>query len=105
GYAARLLKGCMRVEAGPMPPRAGDVSMCSDKLIRFLGAQPFRAWPHVDELFPTHREWHHGDPRGGVERLGRGLYHCPGSSTEDVICREIAIERGVREGVVCVTDE
>src|SRR5262249_38198473 len=77
GYAARLLKGCMRVEAGPMPPRAGDVSMCSDKLIRFLGAQPFRAWPHVDELFPTHREWHHGDPRGGVERLVRELYHYP----------------------------
>ena len=32
GYDGMLLKGCPRLEAGPMPPRAGNVSMDSDKL-------------------------------------------------------------------------
>src|SRR5262249_29760873 len=32
GYEPHLLKGCPRREAGPMPPRAGDVQMDSSKL-------------------------------------------------------------------------
>src|SRR5207244_9473599 len=45
GYDPRLLKGCPRLAAGPMPPRAGNVSMCSAKLIALLGHNPFRPWP------------------------------------------------------------
>jgi len=33
-YDPRLLMGCQRIEAGPVPPRAGDVSMNSSKLSR-----------------------------------------------------------------------
>ena len=40
GYAPHLLKGCMRKEAGPMPPRAGNVTMANRKLIQDLGVDP-----------------------------------------------------------------
>jgi dTDP-4-dehydrorhamnose reductase len=58
GYAPELLNGCPRRDAGPMPPRAGNVSMNSDKLLTVLGGNPFRAWPSGDELLPTDRQWH-----------------------------------------------
>lgn len=57
-YDSQLLKGCPRLEAGPMPPRAGNVSMNSAKLLRLLGTQPFHAWPLGEDLAPTHRDWH-----------------------------------------------
>ena len=50
GYDPRLLMGCLRHEAGPMPPRAGDVSIRSDKLVAALGVDPFTPWPAWDEL-------------------------------------------------------
>src|SRR5262249_26547609 len=40
GYAPELLHGCPRMEAGPIPPRAGNVSMNSTKLAPLLGLQP-----------------------------------------------------------------
>src|ERR1700677_1057576 len=58
GYAPHLLKGCLRYMAGPMPPRAGNVSMCSGKLERLLGANPLCSWPVGEELFPTDKFWH-----------------------------------------------
>src|SRR3984957_5991486 len=42
GYAPQLLKGCPRLDAGPIPPRAGNVSMNSSKLVKVLGGNPFR---------------------------------------------------------------
>ena len=54
-----------------MPPRAGNVSMNSDKLIAALGGNPFRAWPVGDELWPTDRRWHFDRP----PQEERGL-HC-----------------------------
>lgn len=51
GYAPHLLKGCMRKEAGPMPPRAGNVTMSNQKLIRALGTDPVRKWPYLDTTF------------------------------------------------------
>ena len=59
GYSPALLRGCPRVEAGPMPPRAGDVSMDSSKLHALLGGDPFRPWPFDAALVPTDRAWHH----------------------------------------------
>jgi dTDP-4-dehydrorhamnose reductase len=58
GYHAEHLLGCPRIKAGPMPPRAGDVSMDSSKLVRALGYEPFDPWPNVLEFVPTHRDWH-----------------------------------------------
>jgi dTDP-4-dehydrorhamnose reductase len=82
GYDPALLKGCPRREAGPIPPRAGNVSMCSDKLITLLARNPFQPWPVGDELFPTDRLWHltrpAGEP-GSLQRLAERLYHYPGS--------------------------
>ncbi len=81
GYDPRLLFGCPRREAGPMPPRAGNVSMNSGKLIGLLGGNPFRPWPVGEELMPTGREWHFERPAGeggGAELLRRRLYHYPG---------------------------
>jgi dTDP-4-dehydrorhamnose reductase len=77
GYDPQLLKGCMRCMAGPMPPRAGNVSMCSQKLNALLGAHPFRSWPVGEELFPTHRFWHFArstEQPGSFQMLCERLY-------------------------------
>ena len=80
GYDPALLKGCPRFEAGPVPPRAGNVSMDSGKLLRLLGVNPFRSWPLRKDHFPCHRRWHFeradGEP-GSVERLAEQLYRFP----------------------------
>jgi dTDP-4-dehydrorhamnose reductase len=77
GYDPDLLHGCMRIEAGPMPPRAGDVTMNSSKLATALGYDPFDPWPLDDEHVPTHRDWHYEGPRGSPELLKESLYHNP----------------------------
>jgi dTDP-4-dehydrorhamnose reductase len=77
GYDPKLLRGCMRIEAGPMPPRAGDVTLNSDKLARALGHNPFDPWPLHDEHVPTHRDWHFEGPRGSYALLAEILYHNP----------------------------
>jgi dTDP-4-dehydrorhamnose reductase len=76
GYDARLLRGCPRHEAGPMPPRAGNVSMNSDKLCVLLGENPFSTWPASSTLVPEHINWHFDrlHPPGSVERIARELY-------------------------------
>lgn len=77
GYAPELLHGCNRIEAGPIPPRAGDVSMCSDKLIRLFGENPFQPWPLGDELWPTDRRWHFerpSDEARSLQEIHRRLY-------------------------------
>ncbi|MBI2808072.1 MAG: sugar nucleotide-binding protein [Planctomycetes bacterium] len=76
-YRPELLKGCPRIEAGPIPPRAGDVSMSSARLIAELGAQPFERWPAGDDLVPGGRDWHFDRPADetrSVVEIGRRLY-------------------------------
>jgi dTDP-4-dehydrorhamnose reductase len=82
GYAPELLKGCYRIEAGPMPPRAGDVSMCSEKLVRLFGEHPFRPWPVGDDLRPTDRRWHFERPANearSVTQIHSRLYRYEGA--------------------------
>ena len=78
GYDPALLKGCPRREAGPIPPRAGNVSMCSNKLRILLGYDPFQPWPVGEELFPSDRFWHirrlHGRS-GCFQDIIDRLYH------------------------------
>jgi dTDP-4-dehydrorhamnose reductase len=79
GYEAKHLMGCPRHEAGPIPPRAGDVSLDSSKLARAFGHDPFDPWPLDDAFVPTHREWHceRNGERGSPELLARVLYRNP----------------------------
>jgi dTDP-4-dehydrorhamnose reductase len=80
GYNPALLKGCPRKAAGPMPPRAGNVSMCSDKLIAALGGNPFAPWPVGQDLWPTDLNWHYRRPfeqPGSHPLLVARLYHYP----------------------------
>ena len=80
GYDPRCLNGHPRIEAGPMPPRAGNVSMCSDKLSGVLGGCPFDPWPNDESLVPTHRHWHWERPaaeNGSVDWLEQVLYRNP----------------------------
>jgi dTDP-4-dehydrorhamnose reductase len=77
GYDPELLHGCPRIEAGPIPPRAGDVSMDSTKLARALGYDPFDPWPLDDDHVPTHRQWHYEGERGSPQLLKEVLYHNP----------------------------
>lgn len=88
GYDPDLLMGCMRVEAGPIPPRAGDVSMNSQKLADELGYNPFHPWPFDEQYIPSHREWHYerpADEPGSLEQLQQILYCNP--------LREMALAR------------
>ncbi|MCE9544385.1 MAG: sugar nucleotide-binding protein [Planctomycetia bacterium] len=80
GYEPELLRGCPRIEAGPIPPRAGNVSMNGEKLSAALGYQPFDPWPNDERFVPTDRQWHFrretGDP-GSPELLAEVLYRNP----------------------------
>jgi dTDP-4-dehydrorhamnose reductase len=64
GYDPDHLQGMPRLEAGPIPPRAGNVAMDSSKLAQTLGYEPFDPWPLDDMLVPTHRDWHRERPAG-----------------------------------------
>jgi dTDP-4-dehydrorhamnose reductase len=80
GYEPGLLMGCARHQAGPIPPRAGDVTMNSHALAEALGDdEPLGPWPHDATFVPTDRNWHHdrdGQP-GSRELLARILYRNP----------------------------
>jgi dTDP-4-dehydrorhamnose reductase len=89
GYDPRLLKGCPRIMAGPMPPRAGNVSMCSDRLIAALGANPFHPWPAGDDLLPTDPLWHFrrsADEPGSIRRIRERLYAYESASRNRAAC-------------------
>ena len=80
GYMPELLKGCPRIDTGPMPPRAGDVSMSSAKLISELGFQPFQPWPMGEDIVPVDRRWHYDRPTDAchsLQELTRRLYRYP----------------------------
>ncbi len=87
GYDPNLLKGCPRHDAGPMPPRAGNVSMCSDKLLAALGYNPFQPWPLGAALTPAPRLWHFPRPHGelgSVQHIADRLYRYPGPYEQDM---------------------
>jgi dTDP-4-dehydrorhamnose reductase len=95
GYDPKLLFGMRRVDAGPIPPRAGDVSMDSSKLVRALGYDPFDPWPLDDALVPTDRDWHRQRPPGekrSPQHLVRVLARNPG--------RGLCSGEGAGEGVI-----
>mgnify|MGYP001576251724 CR=1 FL=1 len=77
GYAPYLLKGCLRYEAGPIPPRAGNVTMNSEKFYEAFEGCPFRPWPEEQLFFPTHLEWHQERQdfsNGGSKEIRARLY-------------------------------
>jgi dTDP-4-dehydrorhamnose reductase len=79
GYDPNLLHGCYRRKAGPIPPRAGNVTMNSRKLADTIGEQPFDPWPLRDEHAPTDRLWHtrRDHEPGSPEFLQDILYRNP----------------------------
>jgi dTDP-4-dehydrorhamnose reductase len=80
GYDPRLLIGCPRREAGPIPPRAGNVTMNSRALSEALDDdEPLDAWPFGSQFVPTHRQWHYerGGTPGSIELLKQVLYRNP----------------------------
>lgn len=64
GYPPELLMGCPRIDAGPIPPRAGNVTMDSDRLAAALGYDPLDPWPLDERFVPTDRDWHRQRPSG-----------------------------------------
>lgn len=81
GYDPDLLMGCPRLHAGPIPPRAGNVSMDCSKLARALGYEPFDPWPFDRSQVPTDRLWHYRrrtNEAGSPKLLADVLYKNPG---------------------------
>jgi len=81
GYDPSLLVGCPRIEAGPIPPRAGNVTMDSSKLAAEVGFDPLDPWPLDERHVPTDRHWHlrrEGQVCGSFELLEQVLYRNPG---------------------------
>ncbi len=66
GYDPDCLMGIPRHEAGPIPPRAGNVCMDCRKLTATLGYDPFHPWPYCNSLVPTHSTWHRERPAGEI---------------------------------------
>ena len=80
GYDPDHLMGCPRIEAGPVPPRAGNVTLDSSKLAAAVGFAPFDPWPANEEFVPTHDQWHRersGIGPGSPELLAQALYLNP----------------------------
>ena len=80
GYDPALLVGCEREQAGPIPPRAGNVSLDSGELARAMSYEPFDPWPLNESHVPTHHEWHQerpSDERGSPALLAAVLYRNP----------------------------
>jgi dTDP-4-dehydrorhamnose reductase len=80
GYDPRLLMGCPRKDAGPIPPRAGNVTINSSALAEALDDdEPLDAWPSDRQFVPTDREWHYerNDTPGSIELLKQALYRNP----------------------------
>jgi dTDP-4-dehydrorhamnose reductase len=80
GYHPDHLHGCYRRQAGPIPPRAGNVSMNSQKLTAALGYEPFDPWPLDEAWVPTHPRWHYDrttTERGSLDRVAALLYRNP----------------------------
>jgi dTDP-4-dehydrorhamnose reductase len=80
GYDPNLLMGCPRLAAGPIPPRAGNVTINSRALAEALvDDAPLDPWPHDSSFVPTHLNWHHEreGERGSLELLTRVLYRNP----------------------------
>ncbi len=80
GYDPDLLMGCPRIDAGPIPPRAGNVTLDSSKLRAALGYDAFDPWPLDEAWVPTHAEWHYerGRTPGSPELLAEVLCRNPG---------------------------
>lgn len=86
GYDPALLMGCQRIAAGPVPPRAGNVSLDSSRLSTALGYCPFDPWPLDDAFVPTDREWHRRRDAfvGSSALLAQVLYANPRYATQPV---------------------
>lgn len=84
GYDPDLLRGCPRLEAGPIPPRAGNVALDSTKLAAALGYDPFHPWPLEEDWVPTHAQWHYerNGERGSPGLLAEVLYRNPRRAIE-----------------------
>ena len=82
GYDPQLLKGCPRIEAGPIPPRAGNVTMNSDLLYQALNRDVFYRWPLRPEHLPTDAQWHfdRSDWLGSPLLISKNLYQRPNST-------------------------
>jgi len=80
GYDPALLMGIPRHQAGPIPPRAGNVTLESSRLATALGFDPFVAWPHDETLVPDSLDWHEKrqtDESGSNARIERILCRNP----------------------------
>ena len=79
GYDPKLLVGCPRIDAGPIPPRAGDVTMDSQRLAVKLGRPPFLPWPLAPAFVPDSRSWHYErhNQLAGIEAIKNQLYFRP----------------------------
>jgi dTDP-4-dehydrorhamnose reductase len=90
GYDPNTLMGIPRHQAGPIPPRAGNVSMDSSKLLAALGYDPFDPWPWDERLVPTDPEWHRcrpADEPRSPEYLHQVLCTNPGRAIEAPLAR------------------
>jgi dTDP-4-dehydrorhamnose reductase len=80
GYDPTYLQGCPRREAGPIPPRAGDVRMVSSRLAEALGFSPFDPWPLEEQWVPNDLDWHYRrspHEQGSPQLLAEILYCHP----------------------------
>jgi dTDP-4-dehydrorhamnose reductase len=57
-YPPGLLMGCLRAAAGPVPPRAGDVTLLSSRAGTLLPPGTLGPWPRAEAHAPDGPSWH-----------------------------------------------
>lgn len=100
GYHPSLLRGCYRQEAGPVPPRAGNVALDSRELIDAIGIAPFDPWPSDEGLVPMGRSWHRDArhrERGSSELITELLYRNPRRANAHVEPMPVRIQPAIKD--------
>ena len=80
GYDPNLLIGCPRIDAGPIPPRAGNVTMDSGRLAEAINRTPFLPWPLKGSQVPDSLDWHYDrsdGANGSHQKIVDDLYLRP----------------------------
>lgn len=83
GFPQELLIGTPRIEAGPLPPRVGDISTNSEKIYKLLPEGMIRPWPADDSLMPSDFNWH--------KTFGRNIENPKKIGSEDAIYRLLVV--------------
>ena len=73
-YSPDLLHGCLRSEDKSITPRAGNVSLNSEKIKKLLPPSFIQPWPLNSDLIPNNKKWHYFFSKPSQSMIPKNLY-------------------------------